>query len=42
MMFVSGETQEPTAETTTLVEQVVKEQVKELVGILPDSTFAYV
>jgi transcription initiation protein SPT3 len=33
MMFVSGETQEPTPETTTLVEQVVKEQVKELVGV---------
>jgi hypothetical protein len=35
MMFVSGETQEPTPETTTLVEQIVKEQVKELVSIKP-------
>ena len=33
MMFVSGETQEPAPETTTLVEQIVQQQVKELVRI---------
>jgi transcription initiation protein SPT3 len=31
MMFVSGETVEPTTETTLLVEQIVQQQVKELV-----------
>jgi transcription initiation protein SPT3 len=30
MMFVSGETAEPSAESTTLVEQIVQQQVKEL------------
>jgi len=32
MMFVAGETGEPTSETTTLIEQIVHEQVLELVG----------
>lgn len=32
MMFVAGETGEPTSETTTLVEQIVHEQVVEMVG----------
>lgn len=32
MMFVAGETGEPTSETTTLVEQIVHEQVLELVS----------
>lgn len=31
MMFVSGETVEPTPETTTLVEQIVQQQVMEMV-----------
>ena len=31
MMFVAGETGEPTTETTTLVEQIVHEQVVEMV-----------
>lgn len=30
MMFVAGETGEPTSETTTLIEQIVHEQVLEL------------
>jgi hypothetical protein len=32
MMFVSGETVEPSPETTTLVEQIVQQQVMEMVG----------
>ena len=32
MMFVAGETGEPTTETTTLVEQIVHEQVVEMVS----------
>ena len=39
MMFVSGETGEPTAETTGIIEQIVREQVIEIVssgrGLLP-------
>src|ERR1700712_1246525 len=35
MMFVSGETAEPSAESTTLVEQIVQQQVKELVSLIP-------
>lgn len=31
MMFVAGETGEPTSETTTLIEQIVHEQVIEMV-----------
>jgi hypothetical protein len=31
MMFVSGETVEPSPETTTLVEQIVQQQVMEMV-----------
>lgn len=34
MMFVAGETGEPISETTTLIEQIVHEQVLELVGAL--------
>ncbi|KAF2083562.1 TFIID-18kDa-domain-containing protein [Saccharata proteae CBS 121410] len=30
MMFVSGETAEPSAETTTLIEQIVQQQVQEM------------
>ena len=32
MMFVSGETIEPSPETTTLVEQIVQDQVQSMVG----------
>ena len=32
MMFVSGETGEPSIETTTLVEEIVQQQVKEIVS----------
>jgi len=31
MMFVSGETAEPSAETTTLIEEIVRQQVIEMV-----------
>lgn len=34
MMFVAGETGEPSSETTTLIEQIVHEQVFEMVGFL--------
>lgn len=33
MMFVAGETGEPSSETTTLIEQIVHEQVHEMVRI---------
>lgn len=33
MMFVAGETGEPSSETTTLIEQIVHEQVFELVSV---------
>ena len=33
MMFVAGETGEPSSETTTLIEQIVHEQVTEMVGL---------
>jgi hypothetical protein len=33
MMFVSGETVEPSPETTMLVEQIVQQQVMEMVSI---------
>ena len=33
MMFVSGETAEPSVETTTLIEEIVRSQVIEMVGI---------
>lgn len=36
MMFVAGETGEPSSETTTLIEQIVHEQVYEMVGYLFD------
>lgn len=32
MMFVSGETAEPSAETTGMIEELVKQQVIEMVG----------
>ena len=32
MMFVAGETGEPSAETTSLIEQIVHEQVHEIVS----------
>jgi hypothetical protein len=35
MMFVSGETAEPSVETTTLIEEIVRQQVIEMVVILP-------
>lgn len=34
MMFVAGETGEPSSETTTLIEQIVHDQVIEMVGFL--------
>lgn len=34
MMFVSGETAEPSVETTGMIEQIVREQVVEMVSIL--------
>lgn len=33
MMFVAGETGEPSSETTTLIEQIVHEQVIEMVSV---------
>jgi hypothetical protein len=33
MMFVSGETVEPSQETTMLVEQIVQQQVMEMVSL---------
>ena len=33
MMFVAGETGEPSSETTTLIEQIVHEQVIEMVSL---------
>ena len=33
MMFVAGETGEPSGETTTLIEQIVHEQVIEMVSL---------
>jgi Transcription initiation factor IID, 18kD subunit len=32
MMFVSGETAEPSAETTWMIEEIVREQVVEMVS----------
>ena len=32
MMFVSGETGDPDAETTSMIEMIVQEQVKEMVS----------
>ena len=34
MMFVAGETGEPSAETTSLIEQIVHEQVHEIVSLI--------
>ena len=43
MMFVSGETAEPSIETTTLIEEIVRQQVIEIVrhhiGTPPPSSF---
>lgn len=33
MMFVSGETAEPSPETTTIIEEIVREQVVEMVSL---------
>ncbi len=33
MMFVSGETAEPSAETTWMIEEIVREQVLEMVSL---------
>ena len=33
MMFVAGETGEPSSETTTIIEQIVHEQVIEMVSL---------
>lgn len=35
MMFVSGETAEASTETTTLIEEIVRQQVIEIVSINP-------
>ena len=35
MMFVSGETGEPSTETTGIIEEIVRQQVVEIVGSLP-------
>ncbi len=35
MMYVSGETAEPSAETTGMVEEIVRQQVIEMVSTLP-------
>jgi len=40
MMFVSGETGEPSVETTTIVEEIVREQVVEMVSCEPVFTSA--
>jgi hypothetical protein len=37
MMFVSGETAEPSAETTWMIEEIVREQVVEMVSIANDA-----
>lgn len=34
-MFVSGETNEPAAETTTMIEGIVQQQVIEMVYAIP-------
>ena len=34
MMYVSGETAEPSVETTSIIEDIVRQQVIELVGIM--------
>jgi len=38
MMFVSGETAEPSVETTWMIEEIVREQVLEMVGYSSSST----
>lgn len=35
MMFVSGETSEASAETTTIIEEIVHTQVTEIVSLTP-------
>ena len=39
MMFVAGETGEPSSETTTLVEEIVHDQVIEMVSLAIESVF---
>lgn len=36
MMFVSGETGEPSPETTTVIEQIVQSQVIEMARLSPE------
>lgn len=38
MMYVSGETAEPSAETTGMVEEIVRQQVIEMVSLDPPPT----
>ena len=38
MMFVSGETAEPSVETTGIIEDIVRQQVIELVSLRPQQT----
>lgn len=35
MMFVSGETAEPSADTTGMIEEIVRQQVIEMVSLSP-------
>lgn len=39
MMFVSGETAEPSAETTGMIEELVKQQVVEMVSLLQNTAY---
>ena len=39
MMFVAGETGEPSSETTTLVEEIVHDQVIEMVSLAIECVF---
>jgi len=38
MMFVSGETADPSHETTSMIENIVQQQVMEMVSCNSDST----
>lgn len=40
MMFVSGETAEPSVETTSLIEEIVRQQVIEIVSSVPSDSIA--
>lgn len=39
MMFVSGETAEPSADTTSMIEEIVRQQVIEMVKFLGSGNF---